>query len=200
MPIESSVISDYVSLGGSLLAVSSTFYFWLVRANRERPDLGIHPIGDLTGCALMPMEDGEAFRRIGMPPERTFLKYWLHLAVVNNSTLPNALLGAKVWLKMNDGVWQAMDVSHVEADQTLFPANIDPMTTISLKMALAGRINHEAGDGFAGRAAAGGDALMRSVPIRVELLGLNERTFTHGYLDHGNGLQRTESTPTSRAA
>lgn len=191
MSIETFNVSELVSLGGSAIAVISTFYFWLVRAKGERPHLVIHPIGHLTGFAMMASDDGDTYRRLGGPPERTFLKYGLRLAIVNNSSLPNALLDARVWIEMADGKWRLMDVAHPEPGESLFPVNLGPLTTHGVVLALATGGFELADTSFAGRDAAGGDALPRRVPIRVELTGLGDRKFKYEFVDDGDGLVRT---------
>jgi len=184
-------LREYASLGGSMLALASTFYFWLVRANRERSRLAVHPIGDMQGTALMAMDDVETYRRLSPTDDQMCVKYWLHLAIVNNSSLPNALLGARVWLWLASGEMREMDVRHESPDQDLFPANLSPLTTVSLKLALAATIDKVEDNSFAGRAAAAGDLLPPQIPIRIELEALQGQKFVCEIIDHCNGLQRS---------
>jgi hypothetical protein len=196
MAFEFEAAREYASLCGSVIALISTFYFWLVRANRERPQLEIHPIGDMQGCLILFNEDSETYQRLRPSKQEHCAKYWLHLAVVNNSSLPNAVLGIRVWLQRRNGDWQPMDVRHQTPNEDLLPINVDPLTTASLKLSLAMLYSGELQNDFAGRAAAAGDALPREIPIRIELTGLGERQFCKSFSDSGNGLKR--SLPTDR--
>lgn len=45
MAIDLETLREYVALGGSALALASTGYFWAIRANRERMNLEVHPVG-----------------------------------------------------------------------------------------------------------------------------------------------------------
>jgi hypothetical protein len=191
MEIEFDAARDYASLCGSVIAVLSTFYFWLVRSNRERPNLEIHPVSDLEGCLILFNEDSETYQRLRPGKQEHCVKYWLRLAVVNNSSLPNAILGVRVWLQRRNGDWQPMDVRHQTPNEDLIPINIDPLTTASLKLSLAMLYSAEIQNDFAGRAAAAGDALPREIPIRIELTGLGERQFGKTFSDSGNGLKRS---------
>ena len=191
---------EYASLTGSVIAVFSTLYFWLVRANGELGRLQVHPISDLEGCVLLPMEDTETYRRLVRQEGEYCLKYWLHVAVVNNSTLPDALLGASVRLKMADGLWHDMDVRMADQESE-FPMNLTPLTTASLKLVLSipHLLTNE--NSNIGRVTAAGDAVPRQVPIRIELKGLNDRTYQYDLLDSGDGLRRSEpskSEPSNR--
>ena len=114
------------------------------------------------------------------------------MAVVNNSALPNALLGVKAWMQFSDGGWRQMDVQPASPEQELFPLNISPLTTASVKLALATRFAGEFENDNRGRAAAAGDAVPRQIPIRLELIGLQEQVFTQQWLDCGDGLSRTQ--------
>lgn len=190
---------EYGSVVASGVAVISTFYFWLIRANAERGSLSAHPMRPVVGSLLMAMEDVTTYRRIAPENGEIILKYWLHIAVVNNSTLPNAMLGARVWIKFADVGWQEMDVHNEMPEEDLFPVNIDPMTTLGVKLALATKRDGELSGGFRERAAAAGDVLGESVPIRIELQALREQSFVCEFLDPGTGLERTE-TPQRMAA
>ncbi len=182
---------EYASLVGSTIAVCSTFYFWLIRSNRERAQLVAHPVGGLEGTLLMAMDDALTYRRVAPADGEVVLKYWLHLAIVNNSLLPNALLGARIWMKFADGEWREMDVHHEMPDQDLFPTNIDPLTTAGLKLALSCKQPGKIEGGFAERAQAAGDALPRQIPIRIRLKALQDQTFHCEFADDGDGLQRS---------
>lgn len=203
MSFDLETLREYVALGGSLIAVASTFYFWLVRANRERAQLTAHIVAPLTGCVLM-NEDYETLRRVNPGEGKVCAKYFLSLAVVNNSSLPNALIGAKVWMQFFDGpsdaqlTWKAMDVQPIHPDTPLFPINLSPLSTASLPLYLAAAINGTIDGGFTRRAISAAEALPQPVPVRIELLGVNHQTFQIDLSDIGDGLTRPQ--PVRRAA
>ncbi|SMP40238.1 hypothetical protein SAMN06265222_101415 [Neorhodopirellula lusitana] len=201
MAVDMAMAREYASLGGSALALASTMYFWLVRANRERAQLTVHPIKDICGRVVLHQECLSVYHRLLPADKRYCVMYWLHLAVVNNSSLPNALLGARISLQLGNGEWREMDVQHEAPDTELFPVNIDPLTTCSLKLALATITpDCEFQNDFAGREALAGDMLPRQVPIRIELQGLQDRIYKAELLDSGNGLSRTVVQPRAAAA
>lgn len=182
---------ESLSLLASFFAVASTFYFWLVRANRERAKLAACVVTGMRGTMMMAMEDAVTFRRVAPGDNQIVLKYWLDLAIVNNSCLPNALLGIKVWVKFTDGRWHAMDVASADPEADLFPQNIDPLTTAGMKLALATKWEGNVSGGFRERECAAGDALPELVPVRVELQALQGQTFVSEWFDEGRLLQRT---------
>lgn len=200
MALDFDTAREYASLCGSVLALASTFYFWLVRSNRERPQLAIHPIGDLSGSLVSANEDLEIYHRLRPGKNEHCVKYWLHLAIVNNSSLPNAVLGIRVWLKLSDGKWQAMEVQSQSADQDLLPVNVDPLTTSGLKLSLGMLYSGQIENSFAGRAAAAGDALPREIPIRIEISDLASNKFSRVFTDSGNALNRSSPGTQSKAA
>ncbi|MEO9592992.1 hypothetical protein [Rhodopirellula bahusiensis] len=197
---EMEMARESLSLAASFFAVVSTFYFWLVRANRERARLIACSVTGLRGTLLMAMEDTATYRRVAPAEDQIVLKYWLHLAVVNNSTLPNALLGMKVWLKFADGRWHAMDVAAADQETDLFPQNVDPMTTAGVKLSLATKIVGSVTGGFHERECAAGDALPESVPVRIELEALQGQVFVTEWLDDGRLLARTQQSARLAAA
>ncbi|QDT08615.1 hypothetical protein [Planctomycetes bacterium K23_9] len=191
MGIEFDAAREYASLCGSVIALVSTFYFWLVRANREKARLEIHPIADMEGCLILGHEDPATYQRLRPGDQEHCVRYWLHLAVVNNSSLPNAVLGVRVWLQRESGQWQKMDIRHQMPDEDLLPINVNPLTTSSMKLSLAMLYSGDIQNDFAGRAAAAGDALPREIPVRVELTGLNQQQFCRTFTDGGNNLKRS---------
>lgn len=200
MPLDFGNAREYASLGGSVLALASTLYFWLIRANRERAQLTAHLIGDMQGSIVTPHRDLAVYHRLKPAANEHCLKYWLHIAVVNNSSLPNALLGARVWIKFKDGDWRQMEVRHTDDQSDLFPVNLNALSTSGLKLALATTYSGVFEQDHEGRAAAAGDALNRTVPIRIELLGLQGKSFVYELIDTGNGLQRTGGRSQAAAA
>lgn len=203
MSFDLETLREYVALFGSLIAVASTFYFWLVRANRERAQLAAHIVAPLTGCVLM-NEDYETQRRVDPGQGQVCAKYFLSLAIVNNSSLPNALIGVKVWMQVYGGesglqlTWKAMDVQPIHPETSLFPINLSPLSTAALPLCLAVAIEGTIDGGFTRRAIAAAEALPQPVPIRIELHGVNHQTFQIELTDAGDGLTRPQ--PVRRAA
>ena len=101
------------SFVGSSASVAVTGYFWLVKMNRERPQLQFEVV------------DHASFVDVG---PATTTEQWLHfrlaLVVVNNSTLPNAVLGIKVnVMPKQSAVWkEAERVRPVRG--SVFPLNL----------------------------------------------------------------------------
>ncbi len=202
MSFDPETLREYVALVGSLIAVASTLYFWLVRANRERAKLTAHAVSPLTGCVLM-NEDYETQRRVNPGQGQVCAKYFLSLAVVNNSSMPNALIGAKVFLPLRSKTspsptWTEMDVRHLQADTPLFPINLSPLSTCSLPLAISAAIDGTLDGGFAGRAITAGEALPSPIPIRIELKGVGDQVFQVELLDNAIGMVRAQ--PAARAA
>lgn len=193
MSFDPETIRETVALVSSFIAVASTFYFWLVRANRERAQLTVQAVAPLTGTVLM-NEDYETQQRVRAGDGMVCAKYFLSLAVVNNSSLPNALIGVRVWMPFRDGehsdrvVWTEMDIRHFQPETALFPINLQPLSTSSLSLAMAAAIPGTHDGGFARRALTATEALSMPVPIRVELRGLNHQTFVVEIEDAGLGM------------
>lgn len=199
MNLDPETIREYVALGGSAIAMASTVYFWWIRSDRERPRMVVQSLLPMTGWVLC-NDDYETQRRVGPGMGEVVAKYRLKLVVVNQSLLPNAALALRVSLQLNDGSWRVMDVAGIDGDLSPFPKNVSPMTTQCFDLALAMAINGTLRGGFAEREAAAGDALPPRIPIRIELLGLNEQVFSFTLTDQGQGLSRTETQSQCRAA
>src|SRR4051812_16593069 len=83
------VFSALASVGS--LAV--TGYFWLVRMRAERPRLKTHFVG------LVKVDSARSFDATWDPV------VVVRVAVLNLSTLPNVILGARGWVRLADGSW-----------------------------------------------------------------------------------------------
>lgn len=69
----------------------------------------------------------------GIQRELRFLRMELTLIVANHSTLPNAVIGAKVWIGLKDGTLKEAD--HLQFDPTTpQPFNIGSLQTVKLKL------------------------------------------------------------------
>lgn len=109
----------FVSLAGSLFSTVATAYFWLVRMRQERPCLRPHLV------------DKEFFLGVSRDNSRQIgLK--LGVIVANYSALPNAILGARLWIKLREG-WQ--ELTGVAFDkQTPQPFNVPSLQTVLLRL------------------------------------------------------------------
>jgi hypothetical protein len=105
-----------VSFVGSAASVGVTGYFWLVKVNRERPRLLVEGVEHVSHIDLGTCEQGV----------RT-LCFRQGLVVVNESTLPSAVLGASVRVRSRAGKqWQTVDGVRPAPGSTL-PLNLPPL-------------------------------------------------------------------------
>ena len=159
-------LMSLTSLAGSVFSTVCTAYFWLVKVRRERPSLRSH----LADREIYLGNGGADARQIGLK---------LGLIVANYSLLPNALLGARLWVRQRESGWQ--EVQHVSFDkQTPLPFNLPTLQTVMLRLNgyLSFPNRPELEDaGTANKILAGycDHFLTEPREIRVELQGLNER-------------------------
>jgi hypothetical protein len=155
------------SLLGAAFSTITTVYFWFIRVRAERPNLS---------CELA---DRELFLGAGTAETRQ-IGMKLSLVVINGSTLPNALLGVRLWVKLREGTWVEME--RVSFDRTTpRPVNIPALQTAAL--CIAGHATFPC----AQELEQGGNKtlvayterfLTNPREIKVELRGLNNRRFT----------------------
>jgi hypothetical protein len=155
-----------VSLIGSAFSAACTAYFWFVRVQRERPDVTAHLL------------EHEFFLGQGRADERA-IGFKLAVVLANNSILPDAVLGARVWLRTAGGQW--LPLEGVTCDQrSPLPLNLPPQQTGILR--LAGRISFATDDEAESQRAIAeayvARHLSRPLEITVQTLGLNERVTT----------------------
>jgi hypothetical protein len=150
------------SMIGSALTAAWTAYFWLVRIKRERPDLRAFFVEHETFLAHSTVEH----RHVGVK---------LGLIVANYSTLPNALLGIRLWARQKNGGWMAVENITFDA-KTPLPFNVAAMQTVLVRV--AGRIAFPIVDDFEGTPTAMSSYLDRNLAakceIGVELRGLGD--------------------------
>jgi hypothetical protein len=158
---------SWMSLAGSVFSTACTVYFWFVRARRERPKLTAHLL------------EHEFFLGQGRAETRT-IGVKLAVVLANGSILPNAVIGARMWLKTADGAWESVDGLTSDA-QTPLPLNLPPQQTGILR--LTGRITFATSAELeAQRNSVGayvGHYLRRPVEIEFEILGLNSHVASH---------------------
>jgi hypothetical protein len=156
----------WMSLAGSVFSTACTAYFWLVRARRERPNLTSHLL------------EHEFFLGQGRAEART-IGFKLAVVLANNSILPNAVIGARVWLRLADGNWESID--GLTTDQrTPLPLNLPPQQTGILR--LAGRVTFPTNAELEGERniaeAYTARLLKQPLEIEFETLGLGKRITT----------------------
>jgi len=116
---------DALSLSGSAFATLATVYFWLVRANRERPKLRIF----LDGSGRHDRWLGEDVEFEGTPevaPTRYRIAARLPVVMVNESVRPNVTLRAAVSVQRPDGSWMTCDTRW---EEHTFPRDLTPEST-----------------------------------------------------------------------
>jgi hypothetical protein len=110
---------SYIGFAGSAVSMLTTLYFWLVRMRHERP------------CLKPYLADKEFFLGLGRDDVRQ-IGMKVGIIVANYSVLPNAILGTRLWIRLQDG-WQ--EVGHLAFDkQTPQPFNIPPLQTVLLRL------------------------------------------------------------------
>ncbi|HZZ80067.1 MAG TPA: hypothetical protein VFE62_16255 [Gemmataceae bacterium] len=111
---------SYLSYAGSAVSMLTTLYFWHVRMRNERPSLSPHLVDKEFFLGMS--RDG--VRQIGIKAG---------FVVANHSVLPNAILGARLWVHETEA-WQ--EVGNLGFDkQTPLPFNMPPLQTILLRLA-----------------------------------------------------------------
>ncbi|MEQ8211215.1 MAG: hypothetical protein RH917_15415 [Lacipirellulaceae bacterium] len=193
MPLDIESTKEAISLGASFMALASTAYFWLVRANRERAQVQVQPVGQTWGNVPMPQEDPEAYQRLTLEEGQIPATYGIDFAVVNNSSLPNALLGVKGWLQLADDSWREAYVRIWEDSETpgKLPMNLSALNTAGLQLTLTIPIIGNYDGGFQGRRETAGNALAQEHRVRLELTALQGKTFLQDMLLPADELERT---------
>jgi hypothetical protein len=109
---------------GTALSFLWTGYFWLVRVKRERPDLRPYLADQewFLGSTV-----GET-RQVGVK---------LGVIVANYSSLPNALIGVRLWLRSRDRRWVPIEGLAFDP-KTPLPFNVPAMQTVLVR--LTGRV------------------------------------------------------------
>lgn len=109
----------FASLAGSAFSALATIYFWFVRMRQERPCLRAH------------LADKEFFLGLSRADTRQ-IGVKVGAIVANHSVLPNAILDARLRVRLQDG-WQ--EVGHLAFDkQTPQPFNIPALQTVLLRL------------------------------------------------------------------
>jgi hypothetical protein len=160
--------SEVFSALASIGSLAVTGYFWLVRMRRERPRLKTHLVG---------VEKVDSAREFESKWDPIVV---LRVAVLNLSTLPNVVLGARGWVRLADGTWAEADArlgSRAEA------FNVAPQVAEFRELTLElPSVTKPAGSGAALEEMSWREALEPAVggrlAFRVELAALDGKTFT----------------------
>jgi hypothetical protein len=155
----------FLGLAGSAFSTLATLYFWLIRMRQERPCLRAHLV------------DREIFLGTSRDDERQ-LGLKVGVIVANYSTLPNAILGARLWVRLREG-WQ--EVGRLAFDkQTPQPFNLPPLQTVLLRLTGTLSFPYQASLEEGSKSVA--NYLQRFVheplELKLELRHLNDRTAT----------------------
>lgn len=155
-----------VSLAGSAFSTACTAYFWFVKARRERPDLSAHLL------------DHEFFLSLGKSETR-LVGCTLGIIYANNSILPDAVLGLRVWVRTTDGGWKLTEDVICDSS-TALPLNLPPQQTCLLR--LTGQLHFPRDAELEGESSIAGGYLKRHLAapreFKVETLGLNDHVST----------------------
>ena len=109
----------YLGVVGSAVSMIATFYFWLVRMRDERP------------CLKPFLADKEFFLGLARDDVRQ-IGVKVGVIVANYSVLPNAILGARLSVRLKNG-WQ--EVGQLAFDkQTPQPFNVPSKQTVLLRL------------------------------------------------------------------
>jgi hypothetical protein len=182
-------VFSHLSMVGSAVSMAATLYFWLVRMRREKPCLKPYLAEREFYLGL----SRDEVRRIGLK---------IGIIVANYSVLPNAVLGARLWIRRTDGGW--LEAGNVAFDkQTPQPFNIPPLHTVMLR--LTGTLSFpfqnalEDGNKTAGNYM--NQFTAQPVEMKVELRHLNDRTDIYPLATPAErDLANQEARPASSAA
>jgi hypothetical protein len=160
-------VFSHLSIVGSAVSMAATLYFWLVRMRREKPCLRPYLVDREFYLGL----SRDEVRRIGLK---------VGIIVANYSVLPNAVLGARLWIRRADGGW--LEAENLAFDkQTPQPFNVPPLHTVMLR--LTGALSFPFQDALEDGNKTAGNYMSRftaqPVEMKVELRHLNDRTDTH---------------------
>jgi hypothetical protein len=185
MELES--IVSHLGVAGSAVSMLTTGYFWFVRMRQERP------------CLKPYLADHEFFLGLSRDGVRQ-LGFKVGVIVANHSSLPNAILGARLWVRLQDD-WQEVDNLAFDK-QTPQPFNLPPLQTVLLR--LTGAVSFAYEDALEGSSRTAANYLdahvARPIQVKLELRHLNERTDTHVLTASAEEKSAQASRPHSAAA
>jgi hypothetical protein len=157
---------SYVGFAGSAVSMITTLYFWFVRMRLEQPCLKPHLADQEFFLGL----NRDGVRQIGLKAG---------VIVANYSVLPNAILGVRLWIRLNDG-WQ--EVGQLAFDkQTPQPFNLSPLQTVLLRLAGTLSLPYQDAleEGSKTTANYLGRFVVQPLEMKLELRHLNEQADAH---------------------
>lgn len=139
--IDFDFLRSFFSIGASAAALTSSIYLWVTRFQREQPNLAIEQVSPLVGEFVWPVQFAELYQTIKPGDDEGLACLWADVAVINNSTMPNAILQIDAWIKLANGQWHPTLVSLRE--ETTLPANVTPHSTARLALQLATKLPYD---------------------------------------------------------
>ena len=139
--IDFNFLRSFFSLGASAAALASSIYLWVTRLRREQPNLAIEQVSPLVGEFVWPVQFAELYQTIKPGDDEGLACLWADIAVINNSTMPNAVLQIDGWIKLANGLWHPTLVSLRE--EAKMPINVTPHSTARLALQLATKLPYD---------------------------------------------------------
>ncbi|WP_148618928.1 hypothetical protein [Mariniblastus fucicola] len=134
-------LRSFFSLGASAAALASSIYLWLSRFKKEQPNLSIEQVSPLLAEFVWPRNFAELYQAIVPNESEGLVCLWTNVAVINNSTMPNAVLQIDAWVKLANGKWQPTIVDLCE--EAKLPINVEPHSTSRLSLQLATKLPYD---------------------------------------------------------
>lgn len=133
-------VSAIVSILASGGALASSAFLWLTRLNREKPSLNLELVSEVQGEFVVPHHFAALYQAVRPRDHEGLACFWVDLAIVNNSILPNAALQVDAEVKLSSGSWQRCLVNLRESH---LPANLEPQSTARLALQLATKLPYD---------------------------------------------------------
>jgi hypothetical protein len=161
-----------------MIAIVSTFFFWVMRAGKERPNLRAY----LTQWQWTDVDYARDEGRINNV-------YALRLVIANYSSLPNAVLGVDSEVLLPDGSWApCRTIVADDGDKPTLPVNLSPMTTAPVEIRVFYNTAGKTGGTRAERSEQAMNAIAKPATFRIQVKALNARSF-HAIVRKTEALQ-----------
>ncbi len=160
-----------LNMGMSTLAGAASAALWVLQLREKQPQLSIY------------LDQLERLRFDAGPDEATWVvSVQFKLVVANNSTLPNAVLKARAWLRSREGAWLEGEPRLVEEAVGIdslpgLPVNLASRTTAALRLHQCFVIPRPGGEEDCDDLTYFRRVTSRSPQLKVELTGLGGKTF-----------------------
>ncbi len=128
----------------------------------------------ITGSVVLVQEDTFPYDALLCRDDQHWARFQCQLVVVNNSVLPNSILGLRVWLAAPDGSWA--DVHARVSVPAQLPISLPPVSTIRLDAALYMPVA-EGGSDRKQRMQCAMNAIHPERRLRVKVCTLNQHEF-----------------------